>query len=218
MEWLKEHSGSGTEYYDREDVEDPLIVWKDTGRILGFLTDFLRIGEETTLIGYPSIDGRPLHHAWTYNAVGISSKSRNKEGAWQFIEAFLSSEADPFSYLIPTRKDMLDRLLEDARTPAYLSFDGEIQYDENGNPIETAKWITLSEGQHIYHDCATQEETDQLLEILSHTDFSPESSLQSEVTSIIAEETASYFRKEKPLKEVTDVIQNRVNTLLKESL
>lgn len=216
--WLAEHSGTGTDYYASEEVENPLIVCDEVGNILEFLRDVLRSEKGMTMIGYPSVDGRPLHHAWTYNAVGITSKSRNKEGAWGFIEYFLSLETGDFAYGIPTRRDLLDEMLEDAATPAYLSIDGEIQYDENGNPIEMAKWAGYSGGEPFSEDCATQEETDRFLEMLSHTDFSPDSGLKSQVMSIIAEEMTGYFNKDKSLEEVTGMIQNRVGVLLGEFL
>ena len=120
IKWLAEHLGTGTDYYASEKVEEPLIFTEMMADVVSFLRYASRSEEKMTMIGYPSMDGHPLHHALTYNAVGITAKSRNKEGAWQFIEYFLTlQEAQVLANRLPTRKDMLDRILEDAQTPVY---------------------------------------------------------------------------------------------------
>ncbi len=216
--WLAEHSGSGTDYYDYEEVENPLIVWDDVSGILDFIMDISRSGKELTVIGYPSIDGAPLHHAWTYNAAGIPSKSRNKEGAWQFIEYFLSQRTWAASGYMPARRDVLEEMLEDAVTPVYRMVDGEIWLDGEGNPEKAAKWVAGRRGEGmVKYDCATREEADALLDMIAHTDFSPEGGLKSEVISIIMEETAGYFSGDKSVEEATKIIQNRVSVMVQEN-
>ena len=177
------------------------------------------------MTGFPSVDGKLLYRASTLNAVGIVSKSRHREEAWQFIEFFLSrkwedSWASP-AYM-PCRRDLLEGILEEAVTPEYWVIDGEVQLGQDGSPEEKWKWqfsYQNAEGDVVecIYDCATQEETDGFLDMIEYMDFSLDDYLQSEVTGIIAEEMGGYFSGDKALEEVTKVIQNRVNTLVQEN-
>lgn len=63
------------------------------------------LGEALTFIGYPTSDGRPCIPVEVQNALCITSRSRNKEGAWQFLEYFLSQEEDSV-YCFSSRKDI----------------------------------------------------------------------------------------------------------------
>lgn len=223
VKWLSEHCGSGAGYYDREEVEDPLVSQQSVFTFLDYLRHEAR-AEGTTMTGFPSADGKPLYRASSLNAVGIVSKSRYREEAWQFIEFFLSRKWEDFwdsPVYMPCRRDLLEGILEDAATPEYWIVDGEVELDQDGNPEEKWKWrfsYQNLDGDVVecIYDCADQEEIEGFLDMIGHTDFSSDNRLQSEVTGIIAEEMGSYFSGDKALEEVTKVIQNRVSTLIQE--
>ncbi len=225
VKWLSAHCGSGTGYYDREEVDEPLIINEGIATFLDYLRFVTRAeGEEMTMTGFPSADGKLLYRALSLNAVGIVSKSRYREEAWQFIEFFLSRKWEDSwdaPFYMPCRRDLLEGILEDAVTPEYWMTDGEIQLDQNGNPEEKWKWLFSYQNEDgevvkCIYDCADQEEIDGFLDMLGHTDFSADDRMRSEVTAIIAEEMGSYFSGDKALEEVTKVIQNRVSTLVQE--
>lgn len=223
MVWLAEHSGKGSDYYASEEVEDALIFVEEVGGITDYLGSISRFGEEMTVMGYPSADGMPRHQAWTYNAIGITAKSQNKEGAWQFIEYFLSQgleETGLEQAYLPARRDLLEKLLEEAMTPEYQTVNGEVLLDEEGNPVEKAKWEIVYDGgrEVIKYGCLSEEEAEGLLDLIEHTDFTPEGGLKSEVMTIIGEEMDSYFSGDKTMEDVAALIQNRVNTLVQENL
>ncbi|HBA49649.1 MAG TPA: hypothetical protein DCZ91_18000 [Lachnospiraceae bacterium] len=225
VQWLAEHSGSGTGYYDYEEVEAPLTVQERVFTLLEYLHYVSRSDGEMTMMGFPSADGRPLHRGGTVNAVGIISKSRHKEEAWQFIEYFLCQDEGQeweSALYMPTRRDLLEAILEDATVPEYWTDHGEVRKDGKGEPEQRWKWkgsYRSLKGEIVdyeYYDCADQEEIEGFLDMIGHTDFSLDDYLQSEVTGIIAEEMGSYFTGDKALEEVTKVIQNRVSTLIQE--
>lgn len=210
--WLAEHSGDGTDYYAYEEVENPLTVWEQAANFVHYIVFFARPGNGMSVIGFPSVDGAPLYHTKAYNAVGMTSKSRNKEGAWKFLEYYLSN----YSGLeLPTRKDKLEAVLEDALTPPE-----DPSQSEDASPSEDGKgkWTvrTSWDEERVEYECATQEEVDGLLDMIAHADFRPMSSLESTVSAIISEEMGSYFRGDKPIEEVAKIIQNRVTTLVQE--
>ena len=193
VQWLAGHSGSGRGYYDEEEVVEPLIIWERIFEFTDYLRYVSRSDERLAMIGFPSQDGQPLYRAGAVNVVGITEKSGCKEGAWQFLEFFLSREVERTWQLsgdFPSRRDLVEKMLEEAATPGY--------------------W-------HEY-DCATPEEVRGVEEMIAHTDFSLKDSLELQVMNIIAEEAESYFNGDKSLEEAAKVIQNRVSTLVQERL
>ena len=226
VQWLGDHSGILTGYYGVAEVENPLIDTAVVRKIYDFLSYVSRSGENVTSVGYPSMDGSPLYHGMCFNAVGIPAKSGHKEGAWEFIEYFLSEEAErtwESAYYFPSRRDLLDKMLEDAITPEYWTVDGKVRTDSEGKPEERWKWggsYRNLDGELVeyLYTAADREETDALRDMIAHTDFSPKNGVREDIIGIIAEETESYFNGDKSLEEVTKVIQNRVSTLVQEGL
>ena len=225
VQWLGKYSGSLTDPDYFPEAEDPLAVQSTVTNILEYLMYVSRPEEDTTSIGYPSSDGSPRYSGGTFNAVGICSKSRHKEGAWQFIEYFLSlKEYGPLRVIstrMPTRRELLDAMLEDALTPDYIS----MPKDPSASQM-LPKWMpagytdmkgSFVQTQTVYY-CATQEEIDGLLEMISQTDFSWPDLLESDVLDIIAQEAGYYFDADKSLEEVSKIIQSRVSTLVQENM
>ena len=226
VQWIADHSGKLMDLYGVVDVENQLIYEEHVASIREYLTNVSRAGNMTSM-GYPSPDGSVRYRANAYNALGIPSGSGHKEGAWQFIEYFLSQDLDQILKasvgMFPSQKAFLEQLLEEAMTPQYWMTNGEIDLDKDGNPRKKIKWAvsyTDKEGEmvhEVYYDIS-KEEADALLEMISCTDFSLDNGTVTDVINIIAEETESYFSGDKSLEEVTKVIQNRVSTLVQESL
>ncbi len=223
--WLEESCGNLTDPSIIAEVENPLIFRGMVRNIVDYMGNVSRLGDDMISMGYPSLDGSPRYQAGAFRAVGIISKSRHKEGAWQFIEYFLChQEADYGVYAsMPTRRDLLEEVLEDAMTPWYVKIGDEISLDEAGNPIMLPKWTTSFwnlHGEYVWesYEYATKEEVDGLIELISQADFSPEDGLETAVMDIIAEEAGSYLDGSKSLEEVTKIIQGRVSTLVQENM
>ena len=109
---------------------------------------------------------------------GSWSQEQEVERTWQLSGYF------------PSRRDLVEKLPEEAVTPGY--------------------WYE--------YDCAAPEEVQGVEEMIAHTDFSLRDGVQEDIIGIIAEEAESYINGDKSLEEVTKVIQNRASTLVQEGV
>ena len=159
------------------------------------------------------------------NALCITSRSRNKEGAWQFLEYFLSQEEDS-ACCFSSRKDIFQRELEEAMTPDYFynedgliqMLDGSIDMDGNalsGPFMKARAWDSNGEVLYYY---MSQEQADALLEMIEMLDFTPQGGAENRVLDILEEESAGYLDGSRSVKETAEIIQNRVRNLVQEEL
>ncbi len=191
MEWIAEHStGNG---YEGEEGQDEFSGRMAVRESLSDLNDLVRylgcFDEKAIAIGYPSADGRPLHRTQVWDAVGITAKSRHKEGAWEFMEYFLSGKAGGQALGFCTNKHALEQALEET-----------VIYSETPpRPI-------------------SQEEKEQVWEIISEADFNTavRKARQDRVIDMVLEEMEGYLDGYKSIEDVAAVIQNRVEVMLQE--
>ena len=54
------------------------------------------------------------------------------------------------------------------------------------------------------------------MDLLKEADFSPEDRVEDSIVNIVLEEAGSYYNGDKSLEDVTEIIQNRVSTLVQE--
>lgn len=172
-------------------------------------------GEKTTYIGYPNSEKKGNLIQPINGSVAINAKSKNKDGAWEFIKTLISDDYQNSlvsehgsSWGFPLKISALDKQFEKDMTPEYYE-------DENGNQVEQMKtsWGYDDFNMDIY--AATQEEVDAVKEII----FSAErtsSSINEELTNIITEETGAFFKGQKTAKDTADIIQNRIQIYVKE--
>lgn len=222
MLWLEEHTGrtdriSVQEDYDGGAVPENILLMK--GDWLGW-SDFLRsemmYQGEMAAVGYPSREGRVLYYGRPCDLLGIAAGSGHKEGAWEFLEYYLSGVDGEESIGFPVRKDSFIRSLEEQTEPDYVRDEkGEIRMAW-GEPVRKAKGSFVLEGEIIDYYCLTQEQAETLRYAAEHAVFTLDGGLKKEVLEIITEEMKAYLNREKTLKETTAVIQNRVQLLVQE--
>ena len=142
------------------------------------------------LKGYPSVSGEMRGDAYFSQGTyfGICSNSKNKEGAWQFVEYCLSYKQD-FIDAFPTRKYWL---LESMKN------------------IETKNFANVKEFREI-----TKEDEEQLLFIVEGLRFT--SNQDEIILQIVIEEAQEYFQGQKSEEDVARIIQNRVQMYLWEN-
>lgn len=228
IQWMWEHckeSGlinAGEEYIWGAVPEDILLIRQ-------FITSPqaypLRIydmgGGISTMIGYPTADGQARHSVLVSDELCITTSSRHKETAWQFIEFFLLRQRRPSTVdsLSPfsTHRETLLRVIEEEATPNYeRDEEGNIRLDPNGTPLITPKSTTYGDfGQMVYY-YLKREQADALLELIDHADFAPTNERKSTALAIIDEELAGWLNQAKSLDEAIAIIQSRVQLLLNE--
>ena len=178
---------------------------------------------DASYIGYPTTDGSTGCMLSAAQAYAITSKSKQKDGAWEFIEGFLTKEENSergMSYFgFPTMKSKLDAMAEDAvKVEYYTDENGEMVLDENGEPIVmgTGGGFSYEDGWSYDYRIPTQEEVDltmKLMELAKPVTYSQE----DEVLNIINEEAAAFYKGQKNVDEVASVIQSRIKIYVGEN-
>lgn len=173
-------------------------------------------GEEVTFIGYPNSERKGNLIQPANGSVALSAGSKHKAGAWEFIKTLISDEyqdslVNSFGsgWGFPIKKSALEKQFEQDMTPDYYE-------DENGNKVEQVKtgWGYDDFSIDIY--AATQEEVDAVREIISSAEKSA-GSVNTELTNIMEEETAAFFKGQKSAKDTAEIIQNRIQIYVKEN-
>ena len=164
-------------------------------------------GEDITMIGFPS-ESKKGSSISSEMKLSMSSKSKNKDGAWQFLRYFLTDEyQEKDNYGWPLSLTQAEQLSQEAKKkPAYE--------DENGNRVEYDETYNIN-GVDIPITPMTQEEVDEVLGFMKSVD-QPYTNNQA-LIDIISEEAAPYFAGQKNVKEVVDIIQNRVQIYVSEN-
>lgn len=164
-------------------------------------------GDNFTYIGFPTENGNGA--SFNSNSYyGVSAKSANIEGAWQFIKYLVSDDYQTTAiWSFPVTMSAFSKKAEDYMKPnTYINEDGEeVEYENIWN----------MDGIEIKMDPLTQEDIDALLAYISSVDqvYNYDNSMME----IITEETAAYFAGQKSASETANLIQNRVQTYISEN-
>jgi hypothetical protein len=163
-------------------------------------------GEEVTFVGYPtkSLKGSSFANS---TPIAISSKSSNKEGAWEFVRTYLLDEYQKQGYDgMPVRKDIfLEKAQEAMNRPYYMDGDNKVEYDET-NYIN---------GEEVIMPPLTQEQVDKVVTFIESVDTTM--NYNQDLIDIISEETAPFFQGQKTAAEVADIIQSRAQIFVNEN-
>lgn len=177
-------------------------------------------GEPVTCIGFPSASGNGSVMMGE-DAIAISSKSKNKDVAWEFLENYIVEKASGesgYMWAFPSTKAGLEGVFEEAMTPEYRTDweTGEILLDENGEKMQYSK-MGWSYGNGVEYEiyAATQEEVDKVKELIDST--TTVYSYDTQLFTIVSEEAAYFFNGQKSAQEVAKVIQGRVQVYVDES-
>lgn len=193
-----------------------LLLYK--GSISGYYDIQVReamFNEPVTYIGYPTTDGSA---GCVMNCMGgycVIDKSKNKDGAWEFIEFYLNRDS-MFSWNFPSMKAKLEEEIAEACKADYATdINGEIITDADGNPIINSHH-SYSYGDWYYESVpCTEEEIATLWELIEVA--RPMPTTNSEVLKIISEEAEAFYTGQKSLDDVVSTIQSRVSMYVGEN-
>lgn len=176
-------------------------------------------GEDVTFIGFPTADGSVGCMMNASTQYGITVKSEHKDAAWEFIECFLDSSADSmFSWGFPTLKEDFENKVAEITKVEYLyDENGELVLDENGEPIPMngTSSVGWDDWEYTYH-IPTEDEIAQIRELIAVA--KPMSGIQNdELMKIVMEEAEGYFKGQKSLDDVVNVIQSRAQIYVSEN-
>ncbi len=173
--------------------------------------------QEGICIGFPSPEGSAGTMLIPYGAYAITVTSRQKEGAWAFIEYLLSSENNSSSFFPPTKARLAEKAADAVKVEYLIDENGKLCLDQNGEPVikNTGMSISYSDWEYTYRT-TSQEEVDIVLNLIA-TAKPVFCSEESEITAIITEEAESYYQGQKSLEEAVNVIQSRIQVYIHEN-
>lgn len=179
--------------------------------------------EPITAIGYPSATSTGVLVSGT-DGICVSAGSQNKEAAYSFIESLILATKDVSGFWhrgFPILKSVYDAMMEEEMTPLWQTdWEGNLIYDEDGNPIEQSNssygWGGYGEQINIDIYSVTQEEADNLWEVICN--IGGIYGMDRNLYAIIEEEVAPYFEGQKSIDDVIDIIQSKVKIYVSENL
>ncbi len=205
------------DYYGENFWENYDSLWRE-GRVLLeplYLSGFSSynfdkkgtFGEDITLIGFPGSKGNGAALSGNME-MAMSSKSGNKDGAWQFMRYFLTEEYQgKMDYQWPLSLEQAEKLGQEAmKTPTYEDIDGNIVEEDQTYMVGGVE-VTITP--------MSREEVDGLLAYVKTVNqfYSNNEAL----LNIVMEEAEPYFAGQKKAEEVAGIIQSRVQIYVNEN-
>ncbi len=221
LEWLKTYT---------DDIENEVYALESyrSGEILFHLTPIFSVynyrinmpvfGEPIALFSYPNSGGASISGEDTY---AITSNSRHKDGAWDFIEYCVRHKSVYENYPnFPARKDMLQELFALSMEKKYVTDeDGNVVLDEEtGEPVEK-KWGTnFFNHVEVPVYAMTGEQLDVLEQFMEQGFVAREiaNNREKEMYLIFNEEVQPYLLGQKNVEDVAKIIQSRLQLYLDE--
>ena len=209
VEFLEFSNGFVEEFPDNvwEDYKDTLYRTDDALFAILSFSDFRdyqywkqgMFGTDISFVGYPNDMGINNSIIYPTKRIAISSQSKNKDAAWEYVRSFLSEEYQDDTYCFPIRKSSYDKKAEEITQKAFYMEDGvKVEYEDS----------YYIGGEDIPMKPLTKDE------VLEVTNFIKSLTLVSNynenVNNIIFEEASAYYSGQKSAKEVADIIQSRL--------
>lgn len=169
------------------------------------------------VIGYPSENGTGSRFVASgdTSALAISSQSKHKDAAWEFLSTFIDEEfqdriATEGMYAgFPIRKSSLQKMYEKAMSPrTFVNWEGVEEPEQHGG------YYDMDIERPFYE--ASQEDIDAVNSIIENAE--PEPFRDETVINIINEEKESYYSGDKTAEEVADIIENRLGIYVAENI
>lgn len=173
-------------------------------------------GEPISYVGYPVIDDESGCLLSGSGCFGITTKSSNKDGAWEFIENYLSTRDTMFSYGLPSNRQQLEETIAESQKVEYATDEnGEPLLDENGEPIILGMGgFGYDDWDYTYHP-VTDEEVATLMKLIDMA--RPVPSQNTEIMDIISEEAEAFYNGQKSVDDVAAQIQSRASMYVGEN-
>ncbi|MBR1701138.1 MAG: extracellular solute-binding protein [Lachnospiraceae bacterium] len=164
-------------------------------------------GERVEFIGYPSAKGSGVAASMN-GMLAINAKSGNPQEAWKFVKFYLLHGYDYDRVGFPLMRERLEEVFTEAME----------ERQEPGEDGVTERGAKISYREKDIVDLvifkAEKEDVEAVRNLVERVTGKFE--YNNEIQNIIDEEAESFFRGQKSLGQVTEVIQNRVQLYLNE--
>lgn len=198
-----------------ERLQNGTLLMLNTG--ISAVTDYqmtkLLFKEPITFIGFPTSKENGSFLSGTGGVLGMSAKSKNKEGVWEFLRIAITKESQEKSgnrgrWGFPIMKSALELQFTEAMKEDYYE-------DADGNQIKQPKTSWSYDGYDMEIYAATEEEIKEVRSLIESIDTQYQ--YDEQMNAIISEEAAAFFEGQKNAKEVADIIQSRVQIYVNEN-
>lgn len=164
-------------------------------------------GEDVSFIGFPTESGNGSS-VTAGNTFALSAKSKNLDGAWEFVRYYLTEEyQSSLQWGLPISKSaFMTKAQEALNKPYYL--------DENGEKIEYSDSIYIN-GESIELEPMSQEQVDQIVSFIQSVNTP--TYYNQDISKIVEEEVEAYFSGQKSAQEVAQIIQSRAQIYVSEN-
>lgn len=175
-------------------------------------------GGDMSCIGYPTTDGGSGTALMVNEAYAITSKSKMKDGAWEFIEYYLTQSDENnmfmFQWGFPNDKEKLAAMAKEAV--------GEVNENaalENGSGMAVAvsgmSSVMYQDGWSYTYRDATQDEVDLIMQLIETA--RPANRSNDAILNIINEEADAFWQGQKSVDDVANIIQSRISIYVNEN-
>ena len=171
-----------------------LLVYAEVATLTDIQVVEEKFQTDVTAIGNPTSDGSAECDILIQNTAMMLSQSKVKNGAWEFIEYHLTEGNDMYRYGFPNSWNKLEEMIEETT---------EMTYDYGGYRFKS----------HV----PTQEEIEQVLDVIRAGKNRNTSSGERILKQIINEEVGAFFQGQKSVDEVADIIQRRASVYVSEN-
>lgn len=191
-------------YFGEPDIEDfkaerVLLKWAYINSIPEIQLCPAQFDEEVTYIGFPTPDGSVGCELYPDATYGIIAKSPKKDGAWAFLESYLTNSSDSHWTLTWGFPSLKSKFEQSAKS-----------YEDSWGTTS----ITMADGWSYTYHKPTEEEINLVRELIAAGKM--QSSFDGNISAILFEEADAYFKGQKSLDEVVDIIQNRAQIYMSE--
>ncbi|MCM1113310.1 MAG: extracellular solute-binding protein [Muribaculum sp.] len=173
------------------------------------------VGEGAECIGFPTVDGSGGTLLFPGNAFGITAVSEHKDGAWAFVEAVLTRPKNQFHNMnmgyFPAMKADLN-----AKVGAAIKEDAEWAAKHGDREFLFGR-RTWEDGWFFDFHAVTWEEVNEMMALVPEA-IPYYQAEEDAVIRIISEEAAAYYKGQKSVEDVAEIIQNRVRLYVMEKL
>lgn len=164
-------------------------------------------GEEVTFVGFPTESGKGSYVSSADETFVLSAKSKNLDGAWDFVRYYLTEDYQKDVYGLPVDKSIfMERAAEAMKNPTYV--------DENGQEVEYQQTYWIGE-EDVELQPLTQEQVNQVVSFVESVDRAYYSN--SDVMNIINEEMDAFYSGQKTARDVAAIIQSRAQIYVDEN-
>lgn len=164
-------------------------------------------GEDVSCIGFPTDNGMGSFVGANYQYV-LSAKSKNLDGAWQFIRYYLTDEyQNELQWGLPVSKDAFMEKSKEALQKDYY-------IDENGEKVETEEYFEVN-GESVEIMPLTQQQLDEIVTFIQSV--TKRQYYNQDIQNIVTEEADAFFTGQKSAKDVAGIIQSRAQLYVNEN-